>query len=637
MAFYLSPQVAVNEIDLSTTIPAVATSIGVLVLRQTFKGAENEQTLVTTDEQLKEAFGFPTTNSYKDLLAGMGYLKYGNKLYCTRVMPDDATLSGTKALSGYSATSTAHDDAYTFGATGSVDSSEDDGPYDYQSLGATDLLLYADQVRSTMGTNEPLWFTSRSRGQWGNNIRLLIYNQELYNSIRYYDTTNSAMDLPTGVTITAAASAAAIAMYDDTYTTSLESFNKILDLNTPLTSAYQLGIIIQAKDQGTSTWVDKEIFVVSTDENEINDEGESMFIETVLNEQSDYVYVALNTNYTTDSENDRNDRAFSTTDYITLTGGENGVFGRDDDVDEQDAEDSLVITAYELYDNPEEIDVNLFIDADKGITVKQKLIEICQDTRKDSFALLDVDRGDVVNNTGSEATDIVKWRKGQGTSTFNPNTSYAALYGNWLEVFDKWNKVYRWIPASGHMAGVYAHTDDVNDAWWAPAGLNRTILTSVRRLAWNPSLGERDTLYQAGVNPIVSFAGQGKVVWGQKTLLDKSSAFNRINVRRLFLVLEKSISTVSKYYLFEQNDEVTWMLMTNMIEPFLRDIKGRRGIYDFMVQINEDTNTAERIDRNELWGNIFIKPTRAAEFIVLNFIATKTGADFNELAQALNP
>ena len=158
MAFYLSPQVAVNEIDLSTTIPAVATSIGVLVLRQTFKGAENEQTLVTTDEQLKESFGFPTTNSYKDILAGMGYLKYGNKLYCTRVMPDDATLSGTKALSGYQTTSTAHTSAYSFSATGTVDASEDDGPYGYISLGASDLSLYADQVRSTMAADEPLWF-----------------------------------------------------------------------------------------------------------------------------------------------------------------------------------------------------------------------------------------------------------------------------------------------------------------------------------------------------------------------------------------------------------------------------------------------------------------------------------------------
>lgn len=184
------------------------------------------------------------------------------------------------------------------------------------------------------------------------------------------------------------------------------------------------------------------------------------------------------------------------------------------------------------------------------------------------------------------------------------------------------------------MAGIYANTDFQRDAWWAPAGLNRAILQGVRRLAWNPTGGERDILYKNGINPVVSFAGQGKVVWGQKTLLDKSSAFNRINVRRLFLVLEKAISKAAKYFLFEQNDNQTWILMTDMIEPFLQDVKGRRGIYDYYVQIDETTNTPERIDRNELWGNIWIKPTRSAEFIVLNFIATKTGAEFSELIEA---
>jgi len=633
MAFYLSPIISVNEVDLSTTIPAVATSIGVLALRQTYKGTEHEQTLITTDDQLKEAFGYPTTNSYKDILAGMGYLKYGNKLYCTRVMPDDATLAGTKATSGYTTTSTAYTAAYTFSDSGTVDASEDDGPYTYASLGAKDLTLFPEQISASMTAGEPLWFIAKSRGQWGNNIRLLLFNQDLYNSIRYYDSADDNMDLPSGTTVTEEASAAAADMYTS-YTT---AFNTILALNTPPTSEYQFGVVIQAQDQGESTWENKEIFIVSTDVGETDDQGQSMFVETVINEQSDYVYVSLNPNYTTDSENTRNDIAFSTKDFITLSGGKNGVFGRDDTVTAQAAEDALVIEAYELYNNPEEIDVNLFIDADKGVTVKQKLIEICQDTRKDCFAILDVERGDVINNKGSEATDLVKWRKGQGASTFNPNTSYSALYGNWIEVFDKWNKQYRWIPASGHMAGLFAHTDNVADAWWAPAGLNRAILTSVRRLAWNPTLGERDTLYQAGINPVVSFSGQGKVVWGQKTLLDKSSAFDRINVRRLFLVLEKAISTASAYYIFEQNDAVTWMLMTNMIEPFLRDVKGRRGIYDFLVQIDENTNTPERIDRNELWGNIFIKPTRSAEYIVLNFIATKTGASFSELAEAINP
>jgi len=165
--------------------------------------------------------------------------------------------------------------------------------------------------------------------------------------------------------------------------------------------------------------------------------------------------------------------------------------------------------------------------------------------------------------------------------------------------------------------------------------LNRAILTSVRRLAWNPDLGKRDILYKNGINPIVSFAGQGKVVWGQKTMLDKSSAFNRINVRRLFIVLEKAISTASKYFLFEPNDTATRESMVAMINPFLRDVKGRRGIYDFKVVCDETNNSPERIDRNEMWVSLYIKPTKTAEFIVLNFIAMKTGASFSEAATVM--
>jgi len=206
------------------------------------------------------------------------------------------------------------------------------------------------------------------------------------------------------------------------------------------------------------------------------------------------------------------------------------------------------------------------------------------------------------------------------------------VYSNWLEVYDKYNATYRWIPASGHAAGIFARTDNVTDPWFAPAGFNRGGLSNIRKLAWNPTLGNRDIIYQNGMNPIVSFAGQGKVIWGQKTMLDKSSAFNRINVRRLFMILEKAIATAVKYFLFEPNDDLTRLLLVNMIDPFLRDVKARRGVYDYLVICDETNNTPERIDRNELWCDIYVKPTRAAEFIVLNFIATKTGASFTEIA-----
>lgn len=636
MSFSLSPGVYSREIDLSTTIPAVATSIAVNVIRKSYKGPEYEQYLVTNTDELIDTFGKPTDESYLDLLSSVGFLKYGSMLYTTRVMPDDATFAGTKILTGVNSIQEEMVN-FTFNATGEVVGL--DG-YEYTSLGTTDISMFPEMVDTLMGSDDPLWVISKYRGKCGNDVRVLVYNADVYNAVKYFDVISETYDIPYGMTISASATAAVVTMFDEYknnpdfgtvgYKDNL-AYPFIKDMDTPMTDTKQFVVMVQAKDQGSTMWEDKESFVVSSDETAIDDTGNSMFVETVINEQSRFINIALNPLFKTTNTTDAPEIEVIMKELVALTGGQNGEFGRHSAVPIQDGEDAACIEAYNLYSNPEEIDVNLFIESAKGVTVKTFLVELCESTRKDCFAILDVLRSHVLNNKGSETLDMVKWRKGQGGSTFNPNTSYAAIYGNWIEVFDTWNKKYRWIPTSGHMAGLYAHTDDVADAWWAPAGLNRAILTGVRRLAFNPTEGNRDAMYVAGINPIVSFSGQGKVVWGQKTLLDKQSAFNRVNVRRLFLVLEKAISKASKYFLFEMSDEITWMLLTNMIEPFLRDVQGRRGIMDFRVQIDGVTNTPERIDRNELWGNIFIKPTRAAEFIRLNFIATKSGASFEEL------
>lgn len=631
MAFYLSPGVYVREVDLTTTVPAVATSIGAIALRNTYKGPEYETTLITQSQQLTDTYGYPTNNSYQDMLASLGYLTYGRTLYCTRVMPEDATFAGTKLTNKYGDGSSETLEGYTFDKTGSNDT------YSYTSLGTTDLTQFPDQVGSSMDSNEVLRIIARSRGNWGNNIRVLAVDKDVYYSVKYME--DGELNLPSGYTVTASASAMAVDMYNawDVATTDVSSYAypTLKEVNITFDDAKQFLVVVQAKDQGETNWETKEEFIVSADENAVDDQNQSMFVESVINEQSNYIYVSLNDTMETNYDQDGGDIVLGQESFVQLSNGYNGVFGRHDSIDAQAAENSLVIEAYELYDNPDGVDVNIFIDSNKGTEVKRKLITICDTSRKDAFAILDTPKAYNLNNKNSETTDLVKWRKGQDSSDpFNPNTSYSAIYGNWIEVFDKWNKKYRWIAPSGHMAGIYANTDFQRDAWWAPAGLNRAVIQGVRRLAWNPTSGERDILYKNSINPIVSFAGQGKVVWGQKTLLDKSSAFNRINVRRLFLVLEKSISKAAKYFLFEQNDEQTWILMTDMIEPFLAEVKGRRGIYDYYVQIDETTNTEERMDRNELWGNIWIKPTRAAEFIVLNFIATKTGAEFSELIES---
>ena len=212
------------------------------------------------------------------------------------------------------------------------------------------------------------------------------------------------------------------------------------------------------------------------------------------------------------------------------------------------------------------------------------------------------------------------------------SSSYAVCDSSALYVYDKYNDVFRYIGAAGHVAGLCANTDRVADAWFSPAGVNRGQLLGATKLAFNPKKADRDTLYKGRVNPLVSFPGEGMMLFGDKTLLSRPSAFDRINVRRLFIVLEKAIATAAKAQLFEFNDEFTRAQFRNIVEPFLRDVKGRRGITDFLVVCDTTNNTGQVIDSNRFVADIFIKPASSINFITLNFIATRTGVEFSEIA-----
>lgn len=606
MAYYLSPLVDIQEIDLSTTIPAVATSIGVILLRNTYKGPEQKQEFVSSEDELIRVFGKPTNNlyCYEDILAACGYLKYGNKLYTTRVMPTDSTFAGTKAASG------------GFGSYTPALTLQDLGNQDDPYSGNPD--EFADDVY--VDDNFDMWLIAMARGIWGNKIRVSMVTKTVYDRLNntpasatfnepwypYSDHSGTVKPEWTG-------------MVDEA------TYFAIINTDSPLETDKDFLIIVEIMEQGETTWQQAEVWNVSTNPLALDGQGRSRYAETLINQQSRYIRVNLNDLIKDQNWTTANDK------WEYFGQGADGTVTGNELIAE-------MMEALKLYENGEEIDVNMLIDGDKPLDIKRKLIEICE-KRKDCMAILDCPYETVVNNRSNEPEDLTEWRKGIGryvVDNLNENTSYASLYGNWIEIYDQYNKKYRWIPVAGHVAGIYAHTDDVTDPWWAPAGLNRAILNSVRRLAWNPKMGDRDMLYKNGINPIVSFAGQGKVVWGQKTMLDKSSAFNRVNVRRLFIVLEKAISTAAKYFLFEPNDEITRAQLKSMVEPFLRDVKARRGVYDYKVICDETNNTPERIDRNELWATILIKPTRVAEFIVLQFVALKTGASFEESAAQVN-
>jgi phage tail sheath protein FI len=285
-------------------------------------------------------------------------------------------------------------------------------------------------------------------------------------------------------------------------------------------------------------------------------------------------------------------------------------------------------TAYEKFQDGETVDVGLIIAGPSGSTTHvDNLITIAEE-RKDAIVFASPQRSDVVNvtNTNTQTTNVI------GFFDNIRSSSYVVFDSGYKYMYDRYNDVYRYVPLNGDMAGLAARTDLIADAWYSPAGFNRGTVRGAVKLAYNPTKAQRDQLYPKRVNPVSTFPGQGTVLFGDKTGLSSPSAFDRINVRRLFITLEKAISTASKFQLFEFNDEFTRANFRNIVEPFLREVQGRRGITDFLVVCDETNNTGEVIDRNEFIAEIFIKPARSINFITLQFVATRTGVSFDEVA-----
>lgn len=291
----------------------------------------------------------------------------------------------------------------------------------------------------------------------------------------------------------------------------------------------------------------------------------------------------------------------------------------------EELEDGEYLKGFDLFKSGEDIDVSLILTAAANQDVQQYVIGNIAEYRKDCVAFISPPKNLVVDNAGNEAADIVVYRDAL------PTSSYAVMDSGWKYQYDKYADIYRWVPLNGDIAGLCVRTDNERDPWWSPAGFNRGMILNVIRLAWNPRKAYRDLLYQAGVNPVMTEPGQGTLLFGDKTMLAKPSAFDRINVRRLFIVLEKAISTAAKFTLFEFNDQFTRAQFVNMVEPYLRDVMGRRGIYDYRVVCDATNNTPEVIDSNRFVGDIYIKPARSINFIQLNFVAVRTGVDFSEV------
>ena len=265
----------------------------------------------------------------------------------------------------------------------------------------------------------------------------------------------------------------------------------------------------------------------------------------------------------------------------------------------------------------------------EATTQANNLIALCE-ARKDCMAVISPRKADCVNNSGSESTSVIAFAE---TLT---SSSYAVMDSAWCYQYDKYTDNYCYIPSCSHTAGVMARTDSDRDAWFSPAGFSRGQILGITKLSFNPNQSERDALYKKRVNPLVTFPGQGTVLFGDKTLLSSASAFDRINVRRLFIVMEKAIATAAKFQLFEFNDAFTRAQFRATIEPFLRQVKGRRGIVDFQVVCDDTNNSQAIVDANQFQASIFVKPNRSINFITLNFVAARSGVEFEEVYGATN-
>jgi hypothetical protein len=410
---------------------------------------------------------------------------------------------------------------------------------------------------------------------------------------------------------------------------------KALFDSAPGTSAYaarngcandELHIVIIDKDgrwTGIAGSVLEKYSFLSKSSDVRKEDGSGAYYKQVINNSSAYIWwmdhPALGTNWG-QIANNISFATFASAITRNLVGG----------VDHYTATDGQRIGAFDMFSNAEELDINLIISGKASTVVANWVIQNLAEDRKDCIAFIspvDPETGDaLVGNNSDIAEKIVTFRNAL------PSSSYFVIDSGYKYQYDRYNDAYRWVPLNGDIAGLCARTDSTNDPWFSPAGLNRGQIKNVIKLGYSPRKTDRDTLYKAGINPVVAFPGQGVVLYGDKTGLTKPSAFDRINVRRLFIVLQKAISTAAKYQLFEINDEQTRAQFRATIEPFLRSVQGRRGIYAYKVVCDGTNNTPEVIDTNQFTASIYIQPARTINFIELNFVATRTGVNFEEVA-----
>ena len=668
MPFQVSPGVNVSEIDLTTVIPAVATTEGAIAGRFNW-GPVLDRILISSEDQLVSQFQKPDSNNFRQFFTAANFLQYGNKLFVVRV--DNGAKNST--ASGNSSILVKNDDDYdnnyNSGVTGagawigrypgdkgnslkvSVCQSTNAFSSDFTSAnlifqaGNTQIGVKGANTAAT-GTGSFALIDNMSgiddidvTGVIAAGDRLKIANSTVNFNLSVKSISANLITLDTAPTqdelgttsnstVVSILSNAALANRIERQWEYHNEFDEApgtsLTANTKGGSSDELHVVVADEDgewTGVKGQVLERFSAVSRATDAKNESGESIYYKDVIEKQSQFILWANHETELSGAGGVSSTSYSVTSDVpqtVSLSGGSNG----------SSPTNAQMIAGYKEFESAEDVDVSLILGADANQTVAQYIIDNIAEKRKDCIGIFSPESSDVVNNdafVGAEVEDIINFRNGL------PSTSYAILDSGYKYMYDKFNDVFRYVPLNGDVGGLIVRSADIRDPWFSPAGFNRGQIKGVVKLPYNPRKAERDLLYKKGINPVVTFPGEGTILFGDKTLLSKPSAFDRINVRRLFIVLEKAISTAAKFTLFEFNDDFTRSQFRNLVEPFLRDVQGRRGIFDFRVVCDETNNTPEVIDRNEFIGDIYIKPARSINFIQLNFVAVRTGVEFSEV------
>tara|TARA_B100001996_G_scaffold283520_1_gene223812 strand:- start:14460 stop:16472 length:2013 start_codon:yes stop_codon:yes gene_type:complete len=668
MGFQVSPGVEVKEVDLTNIVPAVSTTIGA-VCGPFEKGPVSEITSISSEKQLVEVFGKPNADNYEYFFTAANFLQYSNSL---RVVRTESTLkNASSGGSGILIRNTLHyQESFANGqgthgtwsartagihANGiKIDICDKNNFSEMSNKQTNDGSASAGETTITMDAIDATDFAVGEVIEFYSNAGGTVF--AVGHEAQKYEIT--AVDT-SGETITIrqlddpAGSGLIADLADDSYVKRYWRFADLFD-TAPGTSEFATarGVlddeihIVVYDSSGRQTGFDNDVAgerlnsiletfaFVSKHPEATTPQGNSNYYPDVVYRDSKFVYWGDHPTAAIDASGDwgqplssdlsvQGSSAFNkfttgveNVDRSTLANG----------TDDYAVTDGEQLTAYGRFDDGEAVDVNLIMAAKASSTLATNLITIVE-KRKDALVFISPERSDVVGaaDSNTQTTNVKNF------FDLLPSTSFAVFDSGYKYQYDRFNDVYRYVPLNGDIAGVTAYTESVADAFFSPAGFTRGQIRGAVKLAYEPNKDQRDTLYKARINPVNSFPGQGTVLFGDKTALAKPSAFDRINVRRLFIILEKAIATAAKFQLFEFNDEFTRAQFKNLVEPFLREIQGRRGITDFKVVSDESNNTGEVIDRNEFIADIFVKPTRSINFITLNFVAVRTGVAFTEI------